>query len=425
MANSAPFPVRGETPYGDKVKTYVDSGDADAKAHADTKDAAHAAATNPHPQYIRGDGVPIADGTSIDTLLTPGNYVRTTSVGSTLALGYPTADWAGHIEVLANSTRSFVLQRASFYSTAVNLGSLPARPRVWTRTKQGAAAFTAWVLDDGVATHEGATDPHTAAGYARKGVTNTFTSLQRIETAGGAVYLRRTNGSANARDWGLYGEVDGSLWITPLSDAGVGNGLSVRLDRLGNIRAGDVYYSQGTGSPEGVVVGTPGSRYVDRNATNGAIEWLKFTGTGNTGWRVVGGDTGWRTLPLPENLTMTDVPASYYQIRRINETVHVRMRVKAAGTLLGTPKAQVFTLMTLPSTPAGFLSSSYVGHGIVTIGTTPGGIAHTHSALPNLQFSPFAGLVGSWTSINGDIIGVSISYQTDHAWPTVLPGTAA
>ncbi|PPG39435.1 hypothetical protein C5C17_11615 [Pseudoclavibacter sp. RFBA6] len=55
----------------------------------------------------------------------------------------------------------------------------------------------------------------------------------------------------------------------------------------------------GTGMPNGVVTGNPGSTYRDTSGTNGAWLWIKKTGTGNTGWHVVNGNTGVRRLDLP------------------------------------------------------------------------------------------------------------------------------
>lgn len=52
----------------------------------------------------------------------------------------------------------------------------------------------------------------------------------------------------------------------------------------------------GTGSPEGVVTAPVGTTYTDTAATLGAIEWTKWTGAGNTGWRVTKGDTGPKRL---------------------------------------------------------------------------------------------------------------------------------
>ena len=53
---------------------------------------------------------------------------------------------------------------------------------------------------------------------------------------------------------------------------------------------------RGTGSPEGKVAAPVGSVYTDSAATNGAIRWIKTSGTGSTGWRVEYGDTGWRNV---------------------------------------------------------------------------------------------------------------------------------
>ena len=40
---------------------------------------------------------------------------------------------------------------------------------------------------------------------------------------------------------------------------------------------------RGTGSPEGKVAAPVGSTYTDTAATNGAIRWIKTSGTGATG----------------------------------------------------------------------------------------------------------------------------------------------
>lgn len=50
--------------------------------------------------------------------------------------------------------------------------------------------------------------------------------------------------------------------------------------------------NSGTGSPEGVVTAPVGSVYTDTAGTFGAVEWVKVTGTGSTGWQVSHGDTG-------------------------------------------------------------------------------------------------------------------------------------
>lgn len=58
----------------------------------------------------------------------------------------------------------------------------------------------------------------------------------------------------------------------------------------------DAGRAQGVGSPEGRVVAKVGTRYVDTQATAGAVEWMKLTGTGAYGWTCTTGDTGVRLL---------------------------------------------------------------------------------------------------------------------------------
>lgn len=55
----------------------------------------------------------------------------------------------------------------------------------------------------------------------------------------------------------------------------------------------DARLQQGAGQPNGVVTAPRGALYVDTEGTNGAWQWRKTTATGNTGWVVTDGDTGW------------------------------------------------------------------------------------------------------------------------------------
>lgn len=56
------------------------------------------------------------------------------------------------------------------------------------------------------------------------------------------------------------------------------------------------YEIHGIGMPNGRVTASIGTTYVDTEMTNGALKWIKKSGTGNTGWKVVEGDTGWLTV---------------------------------------------------------------------------------------------------------------------------------
>ena len=79
------------------------------------------------------------------------------------------------------------------------------------------------------------------------------------------------------------------------------------------------YEIHGNGMPNGKVTAPIGTTYVDMEVTNGALKWIKRTGTGNTGWKVFTGDTGWRTLPLINKRGNAKL-----QIRRINDEVIVK-----------------------------------------------------------------------------------------------------
>ena len=53
--------------------------------------------------------------------------------------------------------------------------------------------------------------------------------------------------------------------------------------------------------------------------TNGALKWIKEKGSDNTGWRVLIGDTDWRTLPVLNTRGNAKV-----QVRRINDEIVVK-----------------------------------------------------------------------------------------------------
>lgn len=72
----------------------------------------------------------------------------------------------------------------------------------------------------------------------------------------------------------------------------------------------------GEGMPNGKVDGTIGQTYVDTKKTNGALKWIKRTASGNQGWFVLDGDTGWKKLNV-----LSKLGNSYVQVRRVNDTV--------------------------------------------------------------------------------------------------------
>lgn len=75
----------------------------------------------------------------------------------------------------------------------------------------------------------------------------------------------------------------------------------------------------GEGMPNGKVDGSIGQTYVDTKKTNGALKWIKRTPSGNQGWAVLDGDTGWKVLNASSKLGNSSVKA-----RRINDTVQLQ-----------------------------------------------------------------------------------------------------
>ena len=71
-------------------------------------------------------------------------------------------------------------------------------------------------------------------------------------------------------------------------------GGSVVLPASTSSNTGQVneYEIHGTGMPNGKVVAPVGTTYVDTAVTNGALKWIKRSGTNNQGWEVLTGDTG-------------------------------------------------------------------------------------------------------------------------------------
>lgn len=110
-------------------------------------------------------------------------------------------------------------------------------------------------------------------------------------------------------------------------------------------------FFEGTGNPNGVVTAPVGSTFVNTEAGgyNGARRWTKATGTGNTGWVVVDGDTG--LMALKDNLvngwTNTLAQPTGMTLQRINNTVTLTVNNSLIG---GSATSPVF----LDPLPVGF-----------------------------------------------------------------------
>lgn len=164
----------------------------------------------------------------------------------------------------------------------------------------------------------------------------------------------------------------------------------------------------GTGSPEGKVTAPVGSVYTDSAATNGAIRWVKTSGTGSAGWVVEYGDTGWRLLA-----NRNESQSGEIYIRRVTNTCFIRV---SKYTDPGNYAKHMATI------PTGFRPESEFYGLIVNSSATS-----TNSVIGSYTLNTL-----SWTR---DIDGGygrpdtpqsgEIAYSTTNSWPTTLPGTPA
>ena len=93
-------------------------------------------------------------------------------------------------------------------------------------------------------------------------------------------------------------------------------GNTTELDNRLKVLEAKQWEIHGRGMPNGVVTAPVGTTYVDEAVTNGALKWIKKTGTGNTGWEVLIGDTGWKIIP-----SVSKLGNSFVKIRRVNNVV--------------------------------------------------------------------------------------------------------
>ena len=188
------------------------------------------------------------------------------------------------------------------------------------------------------------------------------------------------------------------------------------------------YEIHGTGMPNGKVTAPIGTTYVDTAVTNGALKWIKQAGSGNTGWKVLIGDTGWITLN-----SVSRAGNSFIKIRRVNNLVTYQFgglswgwfgvgRRGGPGFLRHNSSGDKGAKVIAPNgIPEGFRSeNSLVGPTYDDKGR-PYGIWYLggKSDLNFIQFT-FNENIPTDKDI-GDIRVSAISYLTDEDWPTRLP----
>lgn len=208
----------------------------------------------------------------------------------------------------------------------------------------------------------------------------------------------------------------------PTNTGNTGN--TTELDNRLKVLEAKNWEIHGRGMPNGTVTAPVGTTYVDEAVTNGALKWIKKSGTGNVGWEVLIGDTGWRTLPAVSKLGN-----SFVKVRRKNDTIFYQFgglswgwfgivrRGGAGYQLQGSDRERNCYILGLNGVPQGFRSESSLIGGIYNDKGTPygtwylGGAGDSHM----LRFQ-FTDPVPTDRDI-GDIRVSSISYLTNDPWP--------
>lgn len=177
---------------------------------------------------------------------------------------------------------------------------------------------------------------------------------------------------------------------------------------------------RGAGSPEGVVTAPIGAEYTDTAATNGAVRWVKYSGTGNTGWKVTYGDTGLRDVTSSISAALDPTNTGTMSLRRINETVI--FKIENLLLLAGSGSLSIWA-----SVPLGFRSiSAFGGCSQVFRSNSFGQYQHMVLSSANLSWisevNRVAATVTSTTTRPTVTIRGQLVVPTADAWPTSLPG---
>jgi len=168
-----------------------------------------------------------------------------------------------------------------------------------------------------------------------------------------------------------------------------------------------VFVGSGSSSPEGSVTATPQQRYLQTSGAataTGAQEWVKATGTGNTGW-VAGAesDTGWRSV----SADLLNSGTGTLLVRRVGGTVNV------IGSLDGT-SASSTSVITLAQA---FRPKAQIELPVSRNTSVTDNIFVTYSTGAAITLWRGTGK-GAGQAFN-------IVTLTNEAWPSSLPGSAA
>ncbi len=194
------------------------------------------------------------------------------------------------------------------------------------------------------------------------------------------------------------------------------------------LEAKSAYEIHGTGMPNGRVTAPIGTTYVDTEVTNGVLKWIKQSRDGDRGWKVLIGDTGWRTLN-----SVSRAGNSFIKIRRVNNLVTYQFgglqwgwfgvgRRNGPGYVgHGSSGDRGAKVLPVGGIPEGFRSEASLVGSTFDDGGRPYGVWYLggQSDSNYMQFT-FNENIPTDRDI-GDIRVSAVSYITEDEWPTVLP----
>lgn len=201
-------------------------------------------------------------------------------------------------------------------------------------------------------------------------------------------------------------------------------GNTTTLDNRLKVLEAKQWEIHGRGMPNGVVSAPVGTTYVDEAVTNGALKWIKKSGTGNVGWDVLIGDTGWKIIP-----SVSKLGGSYVKARRVNNVVSYQFgglswgwfgvvrRGGAGYQVQPSDRERNCFILGLNGIPQGYRSESSLIGGIYNDKGTPYGTWYLGGyGDGNMLRFQFTDPVPTDRDI-GDIRVSSISYLTSDPWP--------
>lgn len=201
-------------------------------------------------------------------------------------------------------------------------------------------------------------------------------------------------------------------------------GNTIELDKRLKVLEAKQWEIHGRGLPNGVVTAPVGTTYVDEAVTNGALKWIKKSGTGNIGWEVLVGDTGWKIIP-----SVSKLGGSYVKVRRVNNIVSYQFgglswgwfgivrRGGAGYQVQPSDRERNCFILGLSGVPIGYRSEASLIGGIYNDKGTPYGTWYLGGVGDgNMLRFQFTDPVPTDRDI-GDIRVSSISYLTSDPWP--------